>query len=199
MEGRATRRELLRHALADGAGATVVASLLVPASAVGATETDARLIHGLLRFELLLAFVYQRVLASGLLSLSAEPVARALLAHEQAHGAVLATELTRLGGTPPQDPASVAAADRALAAHNVGGRLVGLRSSRGALRLLVEAEGAAERVYYKAMSKLGDPALLETGAEIMACEAQHATVLSELLHPGDLGRAVPDAMVQGTH
>jgi hypothetical protein len=166
---------------------------------VGATESDAGLIHGLLRLELLLVFAYQRVLASGLLSASAEPVARELLAHEQSHGAVLATELTRLGGTFPQGPANVAAGDRALAAHNVGARLVGLRSSRGALRLLVEVEGTAERVYYKAMSKLRDPGLLETGAEIMACEAQHATVLSELLHPGDLARAVPDAMVQGTH
>jgi hypothetical protein len=199
MQARATRRELLRHGIAGGAGVTVVASLLDPASPIAASEIDTAVIHGLLRFELLLAFVYERVLASGLLSVSAEPIVRELLAHEQAHAAVVAVELTRRGGTTPQSPASVAAADKALAAHHISRRLAGLRTGRGCLRLLVAVEAAAEGAYYKAMSKLHDPALLETGAEIMACEAQHSTVLSELLHPGDLSRAVPDAMVQGPH
>lgn len=177
--------------------AAVVASLLDPVAALAAARTDAEATRGLVRVELLLTFVYQRVLASGLLSASAEAVARELLGHEQAHEEILARELSRLGGTAPQSPATVAAADRALAARHVGRKLAGLRTGRGCLRLLVAVEGAAEGAYYNAMSKLRDPALLETGAEIMACEAQHATVLSELLHPGDVARAVPDAMVRG--
>jgi hypothetical protein len=51
--------------------------------------------------------------------------------------------------------------------------------------------------YYEALPKLGDPRLLRTAAAIMGAEAQHATVVGGLLHPGDVRRVVPVASVTG--
>jgi hypothetical protein len=92
----------------------------------------------------------------------------------------------------------VSAADGQLAERGVSGRLAGLDSERASLRLLLDAEGMAERVYYRSLLRLGAPGPIQLAAEILASEAQHATILSELLKPGNVDMAVPDAFVQGS-
>jgi hypothetical protein len=195
--GRVTRRELIARTIV----ASTAAALATPVTAAAATpsaETDAGVLTDVVRIELLLAFAYERVLASGLLTTGAQPIARQLLGHEHAHLATLTAELEGLRGMVPPGPASVAAADEELATRDVPGSLAGLHTQRDCLKLLIDIEGVAEGGYYAAMRKLRDPALLRTCAAIMACEAQHWTVLSELQHPGEIARAVPSAYVQGS-
>jgi ferritin-like protein len=65
------------------------------------------------------------------------------------------------------------------------------------LRTLVTLERTALAVYYAELGALRDPAAAQLATEIMACEAQHATALRELLYPARPGRAVPSAFVFG--
>jgi Ferritin-like domain len=203
MPSQTTRRELLRRGIAAG-GLGVGGGLVFPPAAAVATARaapapppDVVVIGRLLRLELLVLYVYQHVLGTSLLSPSARGVVDGLRDQEQAHVDALSAALSRLGGTAPAAPANLARADKDLAHRNVAGRVGQLRGGRDALRLLLAIEHVAEGAYYVSMSELGDPTLLRLGAEIMASEAQHATVLTVLLHPGALTQAVPYAFVQG--
>jgi hypothetical protein len=195
-----TRRELVRHAVS--AGGLAGAAVLSPASALAgssAAQSDAAVIGRLLGLELLVVFTYDHVLASSLISPHARQVLGPLLAQDKAHVGALTAALARLGGTPPPGPADIAQADRYLAGRRVSGRLGQLRGGRDALRLLLAIEHVAEGAYYVSMLTLGDPQLLRLGAEMMASEAQHTTLISLLLHPGVPTQAVPYALVQGRH
>jgi Ferritin-like domain len=194
------RRELLRRGITAGAVGVAGSALQSPARALGAasaSSSDAAEVGRLLRFELLVGFVYRHVLASSILPGDARKVIETLGAQERAHVSALSVALDRLGGKPPPGPANIAAADKDLAGRRVSGRLGQLRGARDALRLLLALEHVAEGAYYVSMAKLSDPKLLRLSAEIMGSEAQHVTVIFVLLHPGELTQAVPYAFVQG--
>jgi hypothetical protein len=182
---RATRRRFLLAAI----GATSAR----PRIALARLEGDGASIAKLLAVERLLMFSYRRVLASGAIRGAAARLGRTALAHEIEHERAL---LRASGASAPPAP-SLASAEQAVAALHVSASLTRLRTEHDCLRLLVDLEEVAEGAYYDAMSKLGSPELLVLAAEIMASEAQHAAALGELLHRGDVTRAVPDAFVQG--
>lgn len=203
MPSQRTRRELLgRGVLAGGLG-LAGATVLLPAEAAAATAaasappSNIAVLGRLVRLEELILYAYQHVLASSLLPSSAQPVVAGLRNQEQAHIHALSAALSVLGGTSPAGPVNLAAADKDLSHRNVSQRLGQLRGGKDALRLLLAIEHVAEGAYYVAMSELSGPTLLRLGAEIMASEAQHATVLTVLLHPVDLTQAVPYGLVQG--
>lgn len=200
--GAATRRELVGRAVAIGglAAAPSVRALLsaAPVAAATGVETDPGLLYELLGVELLVEFVYRRAVHSGLLSARSEHVAAKLLGHERAHAAALSRELERRGGGRPTAPASTTVADQALADHHVAQSLDGLASEHDWIGLLLEVEAVVQGAYYDALSELNDVRLLRIGAEILASEAQHATVLSRLLDADDVSKAVPSAFVQGS-
>ncbi len=197
-----TRRELIMGAAAGGLGAGA-ATLLTPVRAVAALASapvrPVTELQALLRVELLVLFCYQRVLASGVASPSQQRVLEQISSHEHAHVVAVRAALVSRGGTPPQGPANAATADRHLAARRVPNRLEQLRGRADAIRLLVAVERVAEGAYFVSMSRLSDAGLLRLGAEIMANEAQHYSMLRELLRPGDPQNAVPYALVQGNH
>ncbi|MGI8429770.1 MAG: ferritin-like domain-containing protein [Solirubrobacteraceae bacterium] len=198
--GGCTRRELLSGAIPSvGLGAATVSILTAVGveTASGQSETEAGSLTSVLEVELLVAFVYERVLGAQLLAVASARVAAGLLAHERVHIALLRGWLSTLGA--PQTPALVddRAADRSLASHHVSVRLAGLRTERDALRLLIAVEAVAVSAYGRLISALINPMLVRSAAEMLASEAQHATVLSGLLYPGDISRAVPDAFVTG--
>jgi hypothetical protein len=122
-----------------------------------------------------------------------------MLDQEHAHIAALSTELVRLGGTPPQPLSRVADADKVLAAHQIPGSLGQLHNEHDVIILLARIEWLLEGAHYGAISKLQGARLLRLSGEVMATEAQHASMLSELLHPGDVIKAVPSPFVRGTH
>jgi hypothetical protein len=190
------RRELLASAVGAGAVGWVVGESA--ASAAGQSD-DGSVMHSALSVELLVVFVYQHVLAGGTLGPTAAALARDVLGHETVHVRTVAAALRRLGGTAPPPPVSVAQADRRLSARNASGRLAAVHTELDALRLLYDVESISIGSYYEALPKLADPALVQVAAEIMGAEAQHASAIGGLLHPGKWDRVVPVASVQGKH
>jgi hypothetical protein len=189
-----TRRELLVSAVATGAAGVV---LVTPRVADAATPTDGDLVATLLGTEMLAAFVYGHTTHTAPLTIGAWRVVHRLLGHERAHVRALHKLLDALGGTEPPPVNSVAAADRLLAASGIALSLGQLRAEPDYLRLLIHLEIVLERAYYEAMSKIADPELQRTAGQILAAEAQHQTVLVDLLFPGDTTKSVPESFVEG--
>jgi hypothetical protein len=198
MEAASTRRELVRDGIAASAAASAAVRSATAAAAVAPAHSDAAVLTRTVQIEHLVSIAYQRVLGSGALRPAIAGVLRALLSQELEHLAALERALRRLGATVPTAPRGVASAQRALGRHHVSASLTGLETRHECLRLLIDVESLAEGAYFSAISKLRDPALLRTSAEIMGCEAQHWTLLSELQHRGDVSRAVPYPFVQGS-
>jgi Ferritin-like domain len=193
-----TRRELLGLSLGSALGAAG-GSLLgaVPVLATSPQQTDPQIVSALLESEQLAVFAYLHVLHTGLLSDASHRAVRPMLGHERTHNRVLTSVLLRLGGTPPRSQLSVANADKLLTASRQPSSLTQLRNEHDAILLLIRLEFALEGFYYAAMSKLQDTHAVGTLAQVMANEAQHASVLSELIRPGNVNKAVPSAFVQG--
>jgi Ferritin-like domain len=193
----ATRRELLRGAITGAALGSLAPAALNTSQAAAAAETDAQALHAILAVELLLVFCYQQVLVSGALAPEAEPAIRHMLGQEQTHVDVMTDELANLGQVPPLGPSSVGAADAELDALHASGSLSALHTQQDCLRLLEGVEQLAQGAYYMSITKLADPRLARLCASILGAEGQHYTVLGDLLHPGEIDKAVPNAFVEG--
>jgi rubrerythrin len=197
---RMDRRGLLGWALA-GSGAAVVGSsaVAVGVAAADAPAGDAGSVRAAVRVELLAVFVYRHLLARGILGPGAAALARGVLEHELTHLQALQAELARLGQPAPAPPATVAEADAQLARLNSSGSLTEVHREIGALDLLYDVEAISIGTYYTALKQLSDPRLMQLTLEIMGAEAQHASALGGLLHPGKWDRVVPVASVEGKH
>lgn len=190
-------------AAARAGGAPPPSGLQALSAGVAPTPPELQALSAVLMAELLAASAYERALGAGVLQDASQRVVSELLAHERAHIAVLSAWVRGLGDTlyPSLSPRSLLderGADAALAAHNVPSSLANPRNEHDAFALLVAVEELTVRAYYAAASELGAPAQLGIALEMMACDAQHATVLNELLYPGDVSRAVPGAFVEGS-
>jgi ferritin-like protein len=194
----ATRRQLLRGAIVAGTAAGA-SSLLHATPALADEHADAAIVQRLIDVEQLVAFAYEWVLRTRVLSAAVVPTVSLFLDQERQHVAVWDADLRGLGGGSPRPPTGVTAADDQLAALHVTRRLTELKSQRDAIELLVGAEAAIIGAYYVAISKLADSALLQAAAEAMAAEAQHATALRRVLHPRVAAQFVPNAFVEGSH
>jgi hypothetical protein len=103
-----------------------------------------------------------------------------------------------MGAPAPTGPLDIQAGDAMLDKHHVPGSLGDLHTRHDSLRLLVDLESVAEGAYYTALKTLGSAALVRLSAQIMACEAQHWTVVSGLRNPGDYVKSVPWPFVTGS-
>ena len=169
------RRDLVRRGIAVG-GAVVAASsiplLWSVRNAFAAGGSDGDILASAITLERIAVLAYGVALDSTLLSPEFARVVRRFGAHEQAHADVLTTALTDLGGTPPPAP-QVKDIDSVV--KGIGD----LKSEADVARFAIELEQAAVAAYYDAQSKLIDGKLLQTGASIMANEAQHLVVLRQ--------------------
>jgi hypothetical protein len=195
-DGAPTRRELLA-AGAIGVGGGLVASASAWAASPAANASVADRLQRLIRIELLLLFSYRHVLAAPVLTARARRTLTPFVAHEQAHIAALAKQLTAVGGSVPPGPADVETANRDLAHRKVGGRLGQLRGDLDAVRLLLTLEQVTIGAYFVALMNLQDTSLIELACQIMANEAQHDAMLGLLLPPNKPANAVPYGLVQG--
>lgn len=184
-----------------GAAAAGLLSSGNGAEAEAATTTtptsDMMVVSETLAVEQVLVYSYEQVVGGGTLGAEAQQLASVMLGHERAHVAALTAELARLGGVPPDPPTSAAQANAQLAAHHAQSRLSGLRTELDALDFLYSIEAVAIGAHYQALEYLTDPQLLQTSAQIMGAQAQHAAAIGELLHPGMYARIVPIAYVKG--
>ncbi len=210
---RHSRRELIRGGLLGGAVAFAAPAAVAPGAARGSgavrpastgvanlfaqASSDGDVLHGLVVVEQLLAFAYQQLLAAGGLSASTKPLISSFLGHERTHLQLLGGALRRRGVAAPAPPRGVEQASRALAGLGAPGSLRRSSTETDSIHYLIGAETVAEGAYYDAMSKLSDSGLTVLAAQTMACQAQHWSALSGLLHAGDVNRAVPYPVVLG--
>jgi hypothetical protein len=195
---RPTRRELIAGAAA-AAGATVSGAVgAAGALADTPAPSDAELLGKSVQVERLIVLGYRRVFASGVLTPAIQRAIASHLNHELAHVAALAAALRSLGAPAPTGPLDLEAAAQVMADHHVSGSLTDLHSQNDGLKLLVDLESAAEGAHYTALKDLSLPAHQHLSVQIMACEAQHWTVLSGLRNPGQYVKAIPWPFVYGT-
>ncbi len=114
-----TRRGLLTAAAVTYAAHTTTALAADPPP-----KSDPELLRELLAVEQLLIVVYERVIASGLLSPRVHRVARRVEQQEQAHARAIAHQLQALGGSAPR-PLRTDRRDRQGAARPQGLRSCG--------------------------------------------------------------------------
>jgi hypothetical protein len=193
-----TRRELVRGGVLAGVSASTLARSTAAVAASAPAPSDAEVLARILAVEQLVVVGYRWAIASGVLSAEVGREVGELLGHELQHIAILERELRARHAAAPAQPAGTAAAQLALRRHHIRASPSRLRTQHQCLKLLIDLESLAEGAYFSAISKLHDPALLRTSAEIMGSEAQHWTVLSAAQHHGDVGKSVPYPFVQGS-
>lgn len=147
----------------------------------------------------LAVFVTGQVLAGGTLGPTAAAVVRRILQHEQAHVELLRPAVAGLGETASPAPTTVAEADRRLARLHSSGRLTQVRTEHLALDLLYDVQALEIGRCWEALHTLSTPELIGTTVQIMGAEAQHASAIGGLLHPGQWDRVVPVGSVVGKH
>jgi Ferritin-like domain len=195
--GPTTRRELIAGAAA-AVGATVSGGAAAGALADTPAPSDAELLGKSFQVERLMVLGYRRVFASGLLTPAIQRAIASHLDHELAHAAALASRLSSLGAPAPTGPLDLNEAAQVMADHHVSGSLTDLHSQNDCLKLLVDLESAAEGAHYTVLKDLSLPAHQHLSVQMMACEAQHWTVLSGLRNPGQYVKAIPWPFVYGT-
>jgi Ferritin-like domain len=194
-----TRREMLRAAGLGGAFAVALSSGGPARAASDGPQTDAELVYDLLQTEQVMAFAYEQLLSTGVIAPGIAQMLTHFSGHEQQHVRAWTGALRRLGAGAPVAPVSVDAADAALKKLHVAARLADAGTERRAIELLIGAEEANIGAYYTAIAKLHDPQLLQTAAQAMGADSQHAMALRRILHPRPVDRFVPNAFVQGSH
>jgi rubrerythrin len=169
------RRELLRRGLGLGAGVIAASSiplLLSVRNAFAATSGDAEILSSAIGLEQVAVLAYDAAIGGGLLKPSFAKILTRFRDHEQQHADTLTTALTDLGGTAPPKATQ---ADLEKVVTGLGDA----RSQADIANLAIELEMAAVAAYLDAQRKLINAKLLQTGASIMANEAQHLVVLRQ--------------------
>jgi ferritin-like protein len=166
---------------------------------VAAAATPPPDLAGVLEVDQLALYVIGELLSRGIMHPAAGGVASRIHEHEQTHVQLLGIEVARVGQTASPGPRTVAEADRRLSALNASGRLSHVHSSDDALRLIYDLVSMVIGQCWEALHTLTDAPLIRSTAEIMAAEAQHASAIGGLLHPGKWERVVPVGSVEGKH
>lgn len=184
------RRDLIRRGI--GIGGALVAASSIPLlwsvrNAFAAGGSDGEILVSAVKLERIAVLAYGVAIDSKLLTPGFTRVARRFRDHEQEHADALTTALTDLGGTPPPEP-KIADVDSVV--KGIGD----LKTRAEVLHFTIELEMAAVAAYYDAHRKLIDAKLLQTGAAIMANEAQHLVVLRQAVKQPP----VPNAFETGT-
>jgi Ferritin-like domain len=196
VRARPTRRQLVAGGLGAAAGALALPA--APALADTPVPSDSQVLGKVLEVERLMVLAYRRVLASGALGTGEDQVEAGYLGHELEHVSTVAAHLQQLGAPADTAPLDVNAGDALLAKHHVPGSLTDLQSRKDCFRVLIGLESVAEGAHFTALKTLSTAELVTLSAQIMACEAQHWTMLSGLRNPGIYVKSVPWPFVTGS-
>lgn len=176
-----SRRRLLRVGLVTSTG--LAALNLGVTSARAGPDPDQELLRQALADEQALVLAYAAALGRGVLARPAQRVLRHIREQEIEHAQGLLTALREQGDRAPPAPSRNAP----------DGLLPGLaraRSPHNLLSYLLELESVVVRRHAQRVQRLVDDGLIRTNASVLANEAQHLTVLRELLGVEPLGVAL---------
>jgi hypothetical protein len=191
--------------LLGGVGAAAGLSVIGPDVARAASGDkaepkveDGKTLEQLLYNERLLIYGYEHALGTEFLKHDARELALRQLAHEEAHVARLKARLSALNlpTTTVQGPKRKQ--PLLFPPQAVTDLFNAAQHEHDALQVVVQIESVAESGYFVAAANFHDPQLVRLAAEILACEAQHWTMLVDLLHRGDATQAVPHPTVRGS-
>lgn len=199
-----TRRQLLFGGVGAAAGLSAALPALAQADSGDQSESklppkvqDAGILQGLLDAEHLLMYGYEHALGTGFLGHDARELCLLQLAHEEAHVARLHSVLDSLHVRRP--PSTKDQSDHYQSLRQAVDKLFSLaQDERAALQVIVQVENVGQSGYFVAAGTFHDRKLIRLAAEVLACEAQHWTMLVDLLHRGDATQAVPHPTVRGS-
>lgn len=159
------------------------------------SAAEGQVVLKLLGLERVAARVYAEAGGSPDISPAGRSLAGRIGAQEHAHAAALAALL----GKPAPAPTalSVPATEAALARHGLKVTFGSLRSERDWFTLLERLENHLEGAYYESLRHLSGGANATLAARILACEAQHATLLLSFRNPSDIALDVALSFVTG--
>ncbi len=180
-----TRRDFARSALA-GLVAVAASDSVAAGSPLDGAVGDTEIVSKLVQIEQLVVFSYRYLLPR-----APGATLREFLAQEVIHVRTLGA----LARHVPAPPSSAAAVDKSLSALGVGKRIEQAHSESEALRTLLAIETLEENAFHEAIGKLSSLAFVRVAAQILTCDAQHATVLGGRVYGGNVQRAVPHAFV----
>jgi ferritin-like protein len=191
--GGLSRRELITGAVAVGA----TAALVVPAARADTPpESDPTLLSKALVLERLSVLAYTALIPLPALSAHERRVLRTLVHQDRAHVRALEAEMTARGIALPPAPTGPAALDQTLSAKGMSAALAGTKTLKQTVQLLLDIEALTQGGYYMIIRDASDPALALRGAQVLANEAQHSTLLTELVSP-EITQTVPGWYVTG--
>ena len=148
-------------------------------------ENDAILLNRILDLELALGAAYDFGLP--LLGGAAAREGQRVLEHERAHIRALARTVRQLGGVPK----------RPRTAEDYRSQFPAPRNERDMLRFAVDLENEVIKSYRDSIPRLRLAGSRRLAGSILASDAQHASTLLGLLHPGDPAAQAPEAFVTG--
>lgn len=191
--GGLSRRELITGPAVVGAAALLRAQA---ASADAPPPDDSTLLTKALQFERLSVLAYAQL--SGLAGLSAHErrVLRLLERQDRSHVRALQSIMLERGLTLPAPPSGPQAVDQALSTKGMSGHLAAVSTLKQAVALLLDIEALAQGGYYMVIRDIREPAIAQRGAEILANEAQHAMLLTQLVST-EITQTVPGWYVTG--
>jgi hypothetical protein len=181
--------------LAASAGATAGSADAaggVPAQPQADLQSDVRVLETLLHGERVLQYAYGRAFQVWRFKPATVNLLRLMLAHEREHEKWLEGQIASLGGGGsaagrsggPFPPPAVSALF-----ENINGQRT--------VTALIKVEELIQGSYFHAVRELKSPELARSLAQILACEAQHSMMLTDVLDHGDLPELVPLAFVRG--
>jgi hypothetical protein len=188
----------MRSGVAAGAAAAVAAVLVPlvrPAGALADPIGDPAVLQFALRAEQAMVYAYELALGSGTISASATDVLRQFLGQEYEHVDALSVSMSQLGDKVPGPPTDMAMFEESLRQLHFQRSPAKLHTEREWVSFVASLERVLGLVYHFVIEQLVDVRLVQTAAQIMANEAQHATMLRELIIPGSVKYAVPRAFV----
>jgi hypothetical protein len=192
--GGVSRRELITGTVGVGAIAALAAT---EARADTPPESDPTLLTKALVLERLSVLAYAGLIPLPALSAHERRVLRTLMRQDRAHVRALETEMTARGIALPPAPTGPAALDQALSAKGMSVTLAGVKTLKQAVQLLLDIEALTQGGYYMIIREATDPTLALRAAQVLANEAQHSTLLTELVSPNDITQTVPNWYVTG--
>jgi hypothetical protein len=169
-----TRRQAL------GTAALVAAPVALRAIPAAAGDSgDAAVLLPVVRLERFAQAAYRAVEQSA--SGEVRALARRFADHEDQHVAALATALEALGAPRPGPVEGTEALDAGAHAQGIAPVFSDVHDARGRLGFLLAVEERLQAAWIRVHRDISEAGLLQTAAQILACQAQHAVVLREAL------------------
>src|SRR5436305_8079751 len=198
--GGLSRRELITGTAAASAFAVLSAGGALSAGEAGADTPppdDATLLSKALEDDRPTVLAYEHLVPLSALTAHERHVLRTLQRQDRAHARALEAQMTARGVALAPPPSGLSAVDQALSAKGMSGGLADATTLKQAVTLLLDIEALALGGYYMIIRDASDAALAQRAAQAMGNDAQHSTLLTELVAPGKITETVPNWYVTG--